>query len=115
MWNTQSVNEKKLNDFCDPKLPLLRRQQLQLETTTTDFGQNVLFSFAVLMAGASISKLLLVFRHMGLSGINIRTYFVHQNKCEFPEILHHWETYRAALIQQLQKVKNTVWSGDERL
>ena len=27
---------------------------------------NVLLSFAVLMAGASISKLLLVFRHMGL-------------------------------------------------
>ena len=75
---------------------------------------NVLFSFAVLMAGASISKLLLVFRHMGLSGINIRTYFVHQNKFVFPVILHHWETYRAALIQQLQQAKNTVWSGDGR-
>lgn len=50
--------------------------------------------------------------HMGLSGINIRKYFVHQNKFVFPVILYHWETYRAALIQQLQKVKNTVWSGD---
>ena len=36
---------------------------------------NVMLSFAVLMAGASISKILLVFCHMGLAVFSIRTYF----------------------------------------
>lgn len=75
---------------------------------------NVLLSFAVLLAGASISKVLLVFRHMGISVYNIRTYFIHQKKFLFPAILHHWETYRAALISQLKSTKDAVWSGDGR-
>ena len=33
---------------------------------------NVLLSFAVSMAGASISKFLLVFKHMGLSAYSAR-------------------------------------------
>jgi len=41
---------------------------------------NILFSFAVLMAGASISKVLLVCKHMGMSVYSIRTYFIHQKK-----------------------------------
>lgn len=36
---------------------------------------NVLLSFSVLTAGASISKILLVFKHMGLSAYNARTFF----------------------------------------
>ena len=75
---------------------------------------NVLLSFSVLLAGASISKVLLVFRHMGLSAYSIRTYFVHQKKFVFPAILHHWETYRAALITQLKATRDVVWCGDDR-
>ena len=75
---------------------------------------NILLSFAVLLAGASISKVLLVFRHMGLCTYSIRTYFAHQKKFVFPSILHHWETYRAALIDQLKVTKDVVWSGDGR-
>ena len=75
---------------------------------------NVLFNFAVLMAGTSISKVLLLCKHMGLSVISIRTYFLHQKKFLFPTILHHWETYRANLIGQLKKSKDVVWSGDGR-
>ena len=69
---------------------------------------NVLLSFAVLLAGASISKVLLVFRHMGLSVYCIQTYFKHQKKFIYPAILHYWETYRASLITQLKKTKDVV-------
>ena len=41
---------------------------------------NILLSFAVLLAGASISKVLLGFRHMGLCAYTLRTYLVHQKK-----------------------------------
>lgn len=75
---------------------------------------NILFSFAVLMAGASISKVLLLCRHMKLSVISIRTFFLHQKKFVFPAILQHWETYSANLIEQLRKSKDVVWSGDGR-
>ena len=50
---------------------------------------NMLLSFGVLMAGASISKVLLVMRHMGLCGYSART---------FPVILNYWEQYRACLL-----------------
>ena len=73
---------------------------------------NVLLGFAVLMAGASISKVLLVFWHMGLSIYCIRTYFKHQKKFIYPVILHYWETYRASLTTQLKKTKDG--SGDVR-
>jgi solute carrier family 8 (sodium/calcium exchanger) len=37
-------------------------------------------SFAIVMAGASISKILLVFRHMGLCAHTARSFFRHQRK-----------------------------------
>ncbi|XP_015779720.1 PREDICTED: uncharacterized protein LOC107357593 [Acropora digitifera] len=58
---------------------------------------NVLLSFAVLMAGASISKVLLVFKHMGISVYESRTFFYHQSRFLFPTILKYWETYQASL------------------
>lgn len=75
---------------------------------------NILLSFGVLMAGASISKILLVFRHMGLSAYSPRTFFVHQKSFLFPIILSYWERYRASLIAQLKNVADVVWSGDGR-
>jgi len=76
---------------------------------------NMLMSFATLMAGASISKVLLMCRHMGLSAISLRTYFVHQKRFLIPSIIHHWETYRASLVEQLKQCSDVVsWSGDGR-
>ena len=75
---------------------------------------NLLLSFGVLMAGASISKILPVFRHMGLSAYNVRTFFMHQKTFLFPSVLHYWESYRACLIGKLKDVKDAVWSGDGR-
>ena len=75
---------------------------------------NVLLSFAVLMAGASISKLLLVFTHMGLSVYEARTFFHHQSRFLFPAILKYWETYQSLLINKLKDMKDVAWSGDGR-
>ena len=75
---------------------------------------NVLFSFAVLMAGTSISRVLLFCKHMKLSIISIRTFFLHQKTFLFPAVLKYWETYRASMIEQLKQSKDVVWSGDGR-
>ena len=66
------------------------------------------------MAGASISKILLVFKHMGLSAYNARTFFFHQKNFLFPAVLNYWERYQAALIEKIKKMKDAVWSGDGR-
>ena len=73
---------------------------------------NILLSFAILMAGASISKVLLVFRHMGLSVYSSRTFFYHQHKFVFPAILIYWESYQSSLIESLKSVGQVVWCGD---
>ena len=66
------------------------------------------------MAGASISKVLLVFRHFGLVVYSPRTYYRHQSEMIIPSILIYWESYQASLIQSLRNVQNAVWSGDGR-
>lgn len=75
---------------------------------------NLLLSFGSLMAGASISKLLLVFRHMGLSAYTARTYYYHQQKFLFPTVLRYWQTYRSNLMRELAERDDLVWSGDGR-
>ena len=75
---------------------------------------NILLSFAVLMAGASINKVLLVFQHMGLQVYSARTFFRHQKSFLFPIVLHHWETYQADLISKIKQLKDVAWTGDGR-
>ena len=70
--------------------------------------------FAVLMAGATISKVLLVFCHIGLCAYSGRTYFRHQKAFLFPAVLHYWEPYQATLIEKIKKLKNVAWTGDGR-
>lgn len=75
---------------------------------------NILLSFGVLMAGASISKILLVFRHMGVCATNIRTYFLHQQKFILPAVAKHWERYRNELVTKVKQLEDIVWCGDGR-
>ena len=75
---------------------------------------NVLLSFEILMAGASVSKVMLVFKHMGLCSTTCRTFFLHQKRFLFPVILYHWEVYREGLIRKVKGMKDIVWSGDGR-
>lgn len=75
---------------------------------------NVVLSFGTLMAGASVSKVFLVLKHMGVSTTHIRTYFHHQSKLILPAIVMHWELYRKTLVSQVKDMKDVVWSGDGR-
>ena len=75
---------------------------------------NLLLSFAILMAGASISKVLLIFCHKGISVYSARTYFRHQHQFIFPAIPHYWECYWGKLVEKLKKLKEVVWTGDGR-
>ena len=63
---------------------------------------------------ASISKILLVFRHMGLAVFSIRTYFRHQRHLVFPSIFYYWKTYRKSLIDKAKGLNRVEWSGDGR-
>ena len=75
---------------------------------------HLLLSFATLMAGASISKILLVFKHMGLAAISARAFHKHQANFFIPVVIKHWETYRAAVIEKAKSVENAAWCGDGR-
>ena len=75
---------------------------------------NIMLSFGTLMAGASISKILLVFKHIGISVCHIRTFFLHQKKFILPSILKHWESYRQGLVNEVKQIDNVSWCGDGR-
>ena len=75
---------------------------------------NILLSFAVLVSGASISKILLVFRHLGLSVYHIRTFFRHQSDLLLPTIIRYWNSYQDGLLSKWKKVDTNIWSGDGR-
>ena len=74
--------------------------------------RNVVLGFAILMAGASVDKVLLVLKHLGITLYSAPTYFVHQTKFIFPAILSHLEQYRASLVNMLKQQNDTIWSGD---
>ena len=67
---------------------------------------NILLSLAVLMGGASVSKVLLLFRHLGLCCYSPRTFFSHQRSFIFPAVIRHWELYRAGLVSKLRDIKD---------
>ena len=66
------------------------------------------------MAGAPISKVLLVVKHTGLGVYESRTFFYHQSRFLFPIILKYWETYLVSLLTKIKGMKDAVWSGDGR-
>ena len=75
---------------------------------------NILLSIAILVSGSSISKVLLLFRHMGLKIYSARTFFYHQRQFMFPLVLEYWGKSRSVLVNQLKGVKESVWLGDGR-
>ena len=75
---------------------------------------NILLSFATLATGASIAKVILLLKHMGICCYTARTFFLHQKKFLFPTILHYWEQYQARLVNDLKGMKRLIWGGDGR-
>ena len=74
---------------------------------------NLLLSFVILCAGASVKKVLTVFRHMGILVYNEPTYYYHQRHLLIPAIISFWQKYQAKLLDPL-KGKGVVIAGDGR-
>lgn len=69
---------------------------------------------AILMAGASISKILLIFHHTGLClhcKDTLQTSRFLIPKC--PQV-HYWQIYRSNLVKELKTLKDVAWTGDGR-
>ena len=78
--------------------------------------RQALKSFGILMSGINISQAMLMFRHMNLAMISVRSYHGHQSTFLFPAILKHWEVYQSGLIEDVKKSneESQTWSGDGR-
>lgn len=74
---------------------------------------NLLLSFAVLCAGASVQKVLLVFQHMGLLVYHRATYYYHQKHLLFPTVVEFWRRHQAQIIDDL-KDREVVLAGGGR-
>ena len=74
---------------------------------------NILLSFAILSAGASTTKVLRVFKHMGLLGYNEVTYYYHQRHLLFPSIVKYWRSYQKKILESLNG-KEVILAGDGR-
>ena len=76
---------------------------------------NLLLSFGAITSGVNISQMLLLFKHMGLCTISLRTYFVYQNKFLFPSIMKCWRESQAHIFHEIEDSENCeTWSGDGR-
>ena len=69
------------NPKC-PEKEKVRYSQPYMPGTKIPAG-NFLLSFAILLAGSSVSKVIQIFNHMGLACISLSTFFQHQrvSKC----------------------------------
>lgn len=66
---------------------------------------NILLSLGVLVAGASIGKVLLVFKHFGMAAHDVRTFFRHQSEFVLQSIPKYWEESRSSAINQIKVLK----------
>ncbi|XP_028414075.1 uncharacterized protein LOC114537143 [Dendronephthya gigantea] len=75
---------------------------------------NFLLSFSILVGGTSATKVLRVFRHMGLKCISLSTFFKHQREKLFPGIYNHWKKYQQGLIEKVKNHGDLVVAGNGR-
>ena len=69
---------------------------------------NLLLSFAILCAGASVNIVLLVFRHMGMLIYSQPTCYYHQEHLLIPAITSFWCSYLAKIINSLNRKEVTL-------
>lgn len=74
---------------------------------------NLLLSLAMLCAGASTKKVLLVFKHMGILVCHQPTFYYHQRHLLIPTIVMFWHKYQKKILDAL-KGKDVVLAGDGR-
>ena len=69
---------------------------------------NLLLSFAVLCAGASIKKVLFVFCHMGVLVYNEPTYYYHQRHLLIPTVISFWRKYQKKNFRHSERKRGCV-------
>ena len=74
---------------------------------------NLLLSFAILCAGASVKKMLQVLRYMNVLIYNESTYYYHQKHLLIPTIVTYWREYQSKLLEQVNGVEVAL-AGDGR-
>lgn len=74
---------------------------------------NLLLSFGVLCAGASITKILNIFKSMGLLAYHESTFYYHQRHLLIPTVVKFWREYQAKILESLRG-KRVVLAGDGR-
>lgn len=74
---------------------------------------NLLLTFAILCAGASVRKVLNMFKFMGVLVYSERTFYYHQRHYIFPTIVSFWRSYQKDILQKLDG-KEVVLAGDGR-
>ncbi|XP_031561344.1 uncharacterized protein LOC116297282, partial [Actinia tenebrosa] len=74
---------------------------------------NILLSFAILTAGASVKKVLQVLRHINILIYNESTYYYHQKHLLLPSIVTFWRSYQRNIFNQLDGVPVEL-AGDGR-
>jgi len=73
---------------------------------------NLLLSFAMLCAGASVKKVLLTFKHMNLLVYHEATYYYHQRHLLIPTIVTFWRSYQSKIEESLRG-KEVLISNDD--
>ena len=73
---------------------------------------NLLLSFAILCAGSSVSKVLLVLHHMGVYSFKQATFY-YQRHLLIPGIITFWNQYQQNVLESL-KGKEVILAGDGR-
>jgi hypothetical protein len=74
---------------------------------------NLLLSFGILCAGASVKKILLVFKHINLLVYQEAIYYYHQKHLLIPTIWKYWQTYQSRIVESLRG-QDVILAGDAR-
>ena len=74
---------------------------------------NILLSAAVLFAGATVTKVFKVFRHLGLVSTSVRSFFFHQTKYLQPVVEHVWGQHQSSIVESTRKQQQPINIGGD--
>ena len=74
---------------------------------------NLLLSFAILAAGGSVTKVLNIFKNMGILAYQKGTFYNHQRYLLIPSIIGFWRKYQNKIMGRLRG-KEVILAGDGR-
>lgn len=74
---------------------------------------NLLLSFGMLTAGASVKKILLVFKHINLLVYSEAIYYYHQRHILIPIVWKFWKAYQTSIVESLVG-QEVILAGDAR-